>query len=251
MTKIKSYTSATKSASVAAGLALSALLLGGLLLRSGRLSWQPLWWDEGYSVYFATESLSQMFWLTARDIHPPLYYALLHGWIALLGGPEPLVLRTFSVFIGFLALPTMYWLAATFFPTQRRISLLALTLLLISPIHIFYSQEVRMYGLAMLLGMASTTCFWLMMQVQQTQAPSQSSPGQSSLTASARDRNARYWVGYLLFTTLAIYTLYYVAFLFVAHLLWALWHFRKRVAACRPLITAQLLAALLYLPWVT
>ena len=251
MTKIKSYTSATKSAKVTIGLALSALLLGGLLLRSGRLSWQPLWWDEGYSVYFATETLSQMFWLTARDIHPPLYYALLHGWIALLGGPEPLVLRTLSVFIGFLALPTMYWLAATFFPTRRRTALLALTLLLVSPIHIFYSQEVRMYGLAMLLGMASTACFWLMMQVQQTQAASHSSPGQPSLTASARDRNARYWVGYLLFTTLAIYTLYYVAFLFVAHLLWALWHFRKRLAACRPLITAQLLAGLLYLPWVT
>jgi hypothetical protein len=40
-------------------------------LRSLRLDWQPLWWDEGYSVYFATEPLARMLALTARDIHPP------------------------------------------------------------------------------------------------------------------------------------------------------------------------------------
>ncbi|MEZ4658911.1 MAG: glycosyltransferase family 39 protein [Caldilineaceae bacterium] len=247
MSRIKSFTSATKSAR-AAGLALVALVLGGLLLRSGRLLWQPLWWDEGYSVYFATETLPNMLWLTAHDIHPPLYYALLHGWIALFGGPEPRVLRTFSVLIGFLALPTFYWLAATFFPKPPRIARLALILLLVSPIHIFYSQEVRMYGLAMLLGMAATACFWLMLQAQMATT---SAADQPSLHESARIRTARYWIGYLLFTTLALHTLYYTAFLFAAHLLWAIWHFRKRITACWPLITALLLAGLLYLPWVT
>ena len=61
------------------------LLIGGALaLRLLRLAWQPLWWDEGYSIYFATEPLARMLWLTAHDIHPPRYYALLHGWFALL-----------------------------------------------------------------------------------------------------------------------------------------------------------------------
>ncbi|MEZ4708040.1 MAG: glycosyltransferase family 39 protein [Caldilineaceae bacterium] len=249
MSRIASFTSATKSARTAAGLALGVLLLGGLLLRSGRLLWQPLWWDEGYSVYFATETLPHMLWLTARDIHPPLYYALLHGWIALLGGPEPRVLRTFSVLIGFLSLPTFYGLAAAFFPKQPRTVRLALILLLVSPIHIFYSQEVRMYGLSMLLGMAATACFWLMLQAQTATATAVADP--SVLLDATRNRIARYWIGYLLFTTLALYTLYYAAFLFAAHLLWAIWHFRKRITACWPLITALLLAGLLYLPWVT
>ncbi|MEZ4556700.1 MAG: hypothetical protein R2854_09695 [Caldilineaceae bacterium] len=49
-----------------------------MALRVLRLNWQPLWWDEGYSIYFATEPLARMLNLTAHDIHPPLYYALLH-----------------------------------------------------------------------------------------------------------------------------------------------------------------------------
>ena len=64
-------------------------LLLATALRILRLGFQPLWWDEGYSVWFATHSLAQMAALTAQDIHPPLYYALLHGWTALLGTGPP------------------------------------------------------------------------------------------------------------------------------------------------------------------
>ena len=65
------------------GWVLVLLVVAGALLRALRLTWQPLWWDEGYSVYFATEPLARMVALTAQDIHPPLYYALLHWWIQL------------------------------------------------------------------------------------------------------------------------------------------------------------------------
>ena len=37
--------------------------------------------------------------LTAQDIHPPLYYALLHGWIGLFGA-GPVGLRLLSVLFG-------------------------------------------------------------------------------------------------------------------------------------------------------
>ncbi|HRW09734.1 MAG TPA: hypothetical protein P5121_31750, partial [Caldilineaceae bacterium] len=67
------------------------LVLLGVGLRFARLSWQPLWADEGYSLYFATEPLLRMLWLTANDIHPPLYYALLHLWTVTLAGTDPLL----------------------------------------------------------------------------------------------------------------------------------------------------------------
>ena len=41
--------------------------------------------------------------LTAHDIHPPLYYGLLHGWLRMLNGQDPVALRSFSVIIGFMA----------------------------------------------------------------------------------------------------------------------------------------------------
>ncbi len=133
--------------------------------RLARLDWQPLWWDEGYSVYFATEPLARMLALTARDIHPPLYYALLHGWTALLyalglPGASPVALRSFSVLCAALTLPAFWWLARSLFPGRWRLHVIAVGLLLLSPLHIFYSQEVRMYGLALLLGTLSSGLFW-------------------------------------------------------------------------------------------
>jgi len=84
--------------------ALGLLTLFGLALRVVRLEFQPLWWDEGYTVWFATHPLGQMAALTAQDIHPPLYYALLRGWTLLLG-TGPVALRLFSVAVGTLTIP--------------------------------------------------------------------------------------------------------------------------------------------------
>src|SRR5512134_494727 len=133
-----------------------AVVAAGVLLRSLRLSWQPIWWDEGYSVYFATESLSRLLWLTARDIHPPLYYALLHLWLGMSGGPSPENGRILSILFGGLALPLQYWLARAMFPARQLIAWIALLLLTFSPIHLYYSQEIRMYGLALTLGLAAS-----------------------------------------------------------------------------------------------
>ena len=87
------------------------LILLGFALRVLRLGFQPLWWDEGYSVWFATHPLPQLLALTAADIHPPLYYTLLRGWIGVFG-PGPIALRMFSVVVGVLAIPLIYVVAA-------------------------------------------------------------------------------------------------------------------------------------------
>ena len=55
-------------------LVLGMLILVALALRLAWLTLQPLWWDEGWSIYFATTDPSSLFDLTAVDIHPPLYY---------------------------------------------------------------------------------------------------------------------------------------------------------------------------------
>ncbi|MGD8735923.1 MAG: hypothetical protein PVJ85_04125, partial [Anaerolineae bacterium] len=73
-----------------------ALILVALGLRLARLSFQPLWWDEGWSVYFASSELRTIFELTAVDIHPPLYYVLLHYWTQFLGSGV-VAIRLFSV----------------------------------------------------------------------------------------------------------------------------------------------------------
>lgn len=218
------------------GWVLLLLFAGGVLLRALRLAWQPLWWDEGYSVYFATEPLARMVALTAQDIHPPLYYALLHLWIQVWGSAQPVVDRTLSVILGATALPLQAWLAWTLFPGRRRILVVAVLLLALNPMHLFYSQEVRMYGLGLALSSASTACFWLWLRRQN------------------RGDSAAKWLlpamGYVVFTTAGLYTLYYFAFVPAGHLLWALIHFRRTLRRFWAVVAAQAVVALLYLPWI-
>lgn len=213
-------------------LLLLLLLLFGLILRLGRLDWQPLWADEGYSVYFATEAPLRLLWLTAHDIHPPLYYLLLQGWLKLWPGPDPMALRLFSVLLASPVLLLGAALAQICF-TSRRPRLLFLTLLLLNPLYLYYSQEVRMYGLALTLSIASTLCCW-----------------QWVVQAKTGKVTHAWLVAYVVTATMALYTLYYLAFLLLAHFIWVTWTLRTEWPSLRRFWLADGVSALLYLPWV-
>ncbi len=211
------------------------LTLLGMGLRLGQLSWQPLWADEGYSIYFATEPLGRMVWLTANDIHPPLYYALLHSWTVGLSTTDPALLRLFSVIVALPAIALLALLAKLLFPGRPRLLILATLLLALNPMHLFYSQEVRMYGLAMTFSLASTVAFWQAL---------------GGATSGATSGRWRWWIAYIATATATLYTLYYSAFLLLAHLLWALWTERRQLHKLRPLLATELLIGLCYAPWV-
>jgi mannosyltransferase len=176
------------------------IVLLAFALRIIRLDFQPLWWDEGYSVFFATRDFWTMIERTAIDIHPPLYYAILQLWLNLFGTSD-VALRLLSVVIGTATIPLLYILARKLF-TDHRIALVAAFLLAISPFHIYYSQEVRMYGLVTLLGLASIhLCVQLLAMTPGTRA--------SASTAFS----------FILVTTAALYTQYYAAFILSAEIL--------------------------------
>ncbi len=214
-------------------LLLGALVLLGLALRAGQLHFQPLWWDEGYSVWFATHSLAQMAALTAEDIHPPLYYALLHGWIGLLGA-GPISLRLLSVLCGALAIPAIDAAGRRLF--APRVGLLAAGLLAIHPLHIYYSQEVRMYGLVALLSIGALATAWGMI-------------GRSGQAAN-RPVGKAASVAYVLLAAAALYTQYYAVFLPIGLTVYALWRWRHERVVLARWLAAQAAVALLYLPWV-
>ena len=86
---------------------LTLLTLLAIGLRLIRMTYQPLWWDEGWSLYFATTGIGNMLELTAVDIHPPLYYLLLHFWSGLFG-PGIVSVRLLSILIGTATVPLLY-----------------------------------------------------------------------------------------------------------------------------------------------
>jgi uncharacterized membrane protein len=208
--------------------ALWVLVLLALGLRLARLTFQPLWWDEGWSLYFATTDVPTMLGLTAVDIHPPLYYLLLHLWLRLFGSGVVGV-RLLSVLIGTATVPLLY-------VTGRRSlghvgGLIAAFLLTISPFHVYYSQEVRMYGLVTLLGLAASYF---------------------ALRWDADRWGVVDWIGYVLGATAALYTQYYAGFLLLALNLVVLVRWLRARHPWQGLVSwigAQVAVILLYLPW--
>lgn len=202
----------------------------GIVFRCLRLGFQPLWWDEGYSVWFATQSLPRMAALTALDIHPPLYYALLHIWTRLFGA-SPIALRSLSVLIGSLTIPLAFQLGRRW--RSPRFGLILAMLVAFSPIHTYYSQEVRMYGLV--AGLSLVMTFLAARLILSDEATPEAGP--------------RLWIPYGAVTLAALYTQYYAVMLPVAFTIYALWRWRRSPRRVGQWLGWHLLIALGYLPW--
>jgi hypothetical protein len=225
------------------------ILLGGAALRVFRLGAGSLWYDETVSVYLAGSPVAELLRHTAGDIHPPGYYLLLRGWLILAGYPtghaDPrghgleYASAFFSFFFGILIIALVYALAARLL--ARGAGLLAAGLVAASPFQLWYSQEVRMYTFGAALGAVTIYALW--------RATESREPGQRCAVCI-------WWATYAVAAALGLYTLYYFVFLLIPLNLWALariWANRDGNAhpgqALRWLAVANLLALLLYGPW--
>jgi uncharacterized membrane protein len=161
----------------------AAICLLGLALRLFRIGAWGIGLDEAYSVSAAARGVTDLVrFVAVDDFHPPLYYLLLHVWSLL--GTNEVLLRLPSVVFGVAAIWVLYKLGATI--AGERVGLLAALILAVSPLHIYYSQEVRMYALLFLLGTASLYFF-----------------ARGILGGHRRD-----WIVYAAVTLLALYTHY-------------------------------------------
>src|SRR6266545_2121574 len=90
------------------------ILILGAILRLATLSRQSLWLDEGFSYWMANRRWTEVVaYLPLYDIHPPLYYLVLRGMIAL-GGSEWL-LRLPSALAGLASIGLLYALGVELF----------------------------------------------------------------------------------------------------------------------------------------
>jgi hypothetical protein len=125
-------------------LSLLAAVLLGLLLRVYRVGSEGLWIDEAFSIWLARQPLEGMVgWVATVDQHPPLYYALLHGWVRIAGDGEASA-RILSALCGTLTIPVVYLLGRRV--ADERVGLVGALILAVSPFHVRFSQEARMYA---------------------------------------------------------------------------------------------------------
>ncbi len=202
-----------------------ACTLLAAVLRLYHLGHQSLWVDEMISLQLATYASGAEFWHgLLEDIHGPLTSVFLHGWTRL--GETDGWLRLLYALPAIATIPLAYLLGRRLFGRAAgRITCLALAL---SPMHVWYAQELRNYTW---LVLGATAALVLFVRVWD---------GEGS---------RRTWVALALVLALAILTNYSLGFLLigltVAALLRRPWQPRFLLAWGGTL----LFVGLVFLPW--
>ena len=108
---------------------------------------EDIWFDESYSVAIANHSFTEIWTITGNDVHPPLYYWMLHI-LELIFGSNVIIYRIFSV----LAIAIVGILGYTHIRKDfgEKVGILFSFLTFFLPVMSTYSQEVRMYSWACL-----------------------------------------------------------------------------------------------------
>jgi mannosyltransferase len=114
------------------------------------------WIDEGLSVGIASHPLADIPSLLQQDGSPPLYYLVLHVWMAIFGRGE-VATHGLSLLFGLLTIPVSYWAGASLF--SRRAGVMCAVLAAGSPYLTTYAQETRMYALLALLSIVVCASF--------------------------------------------------------------------------------------------
>lgn len=141
---------------------LTYLLLGGFagLVVFFRLSYQSLWLDEAISIEWAAKKPLLWIWenVPKSDLHPPLYYSILHVW-QLIFGYSVFSIRSLSAlfFVGSVLL--VYHLTKKFFGS-RMIGVFTAVIFATNPFAILYAQETRSYSMSIFFVLLNGLFFY-------------------------------------------------------------------------------------------
>lgn len=137
---------------------LTLTLLAIFFITIYHLTRESMAYDEGWSMWAVrSNEMGETIARVADDVHPPLYFLLLAGWVALLGESD-VVVRLLSVIGGMLGLVATYRVGRALF--DRRTALIALIVLGTSSFFVYYAREARMYSLLLALSAWSMWAYW-------------------------------------------------------------------------------------------
>jgi len=225
---------------------IAVIMVAAALIRLFDIGEKSLWLDEAYSVWFAKQSLEYI-WVVGPtfELHPPLYYSLLHIW--LLFGDSETALRLLSALAGIATIPLIYGLGRTIGGAKQGhwIGLLASALFAISALHIMYAQEARPYALltaSVTVVLLATA--WIIRNPDQAAVP---------VFSSFRSRAFWAWAA-LVFGSVATLWLHNVGILYVASILsilpvYSIISYKKRRYLLYNTLISSVLITLCWLPW--
>lgn len=201
---------------------LSLIVIIGFLLRLHRLDVFSLWFDEADSVLSAISPLQigEMFKAGRVSVIHNLFVNI---WK--IAGVDEGSLRLSSVVFGILAIIALYKL--TEFILDRKAALFSAFLLSISPLNIYYSQELRPYAMMVLWTICATYCF----------------------LKGLNSKRIIYWLGFVVFTVLNLYTHWIAAFYFSTFVIYFIINRKVFGDALKNFLISNMIIVLLSIPW--
>lgn len=121
---------------------LAALVVLALLLRLPLMG-RSIWFDEACMSDLRVGTWAQLLATLYGDIHPPLYVAFMYCWNGVFGDGE-WSMRMPALLSGLASIPLLFWTGHRL--VGRRAALWAALLLTMSPVHVWYSAEARLYA---------------------------------------------------------------------------------------------------------
>jgi hypothetical protein len=178
-----------------------------------------LWGDEAWAATLAVKPIFQIIKIVARDTSPPLYYLLLHYWMNIFGTSE-VAIRTLSFLFFLGTVLTVYFIGKHLW--DKRTGILAALLAFSNPFLFTYAFEGRMYSL---LALTSTLSVYFFLK--------------------------KHRLGFILATTVALYTHHFSLFVVIFEVIWrSKESWGKNLKQFIKSFSDFFIIGALYLPWV-
>lgn len=178
-----------------------------------------LWGDEAFSAILSTKSIPEIISTIIRDTSPPLYNITEHLWFNVFGTSE-VAIRSLSFL--YFVIAVFFVFKIGFFLWDKKTGAIAAALTFFNPFFFIYAFEGRMYSI-----LAATVCASMYFFVSKKQ------------------------VGYIITTTLALYSHHFAIFAIFVQFLWFLYEFlvgNRKTAIT--MLKSFFVVGLLYSPWI-
>lgn len=209
-----------------------ALLVLAAITRFATIAKASIWHDEGFTMMLIARNPAEIWAGSGRDVHPPLFYELLHFWTNLFGRSE-LAARSMSAVAGIVTIYVCYLLVKRYF--AKTTGYLVLLILAVAPFLVRYSQEARMYGV---LGLFLITGTYALLRALE--------PGDQK----------KWWVVYVVMMAAGLYTHYFTALAMMAQWIYLLsltpihaWRLGKTPWLSARWWLANIAIVVLWIPW--
>lgn len=132
-------------------------ILVNFIIKFAVIDYRDICHDEPFTIFHAQQDLKSLFAIFTHENNPPLFFLIMHFWIAIFG-ISPVAVRFLPMLFSVLTVPVLYKTGLKFY--NLWVAILATAIFSFSNYHILFSHDTRVYSLFGLLTCISFYAFF-------------------------------------------------------------------------------------------